>query len=127
VTKQFNNIAGTTSNQFTLGQGSGNEVRQVVLNATGTGLALDRSGNQIAVTGVEFYDAKVLARNASGGIVAKQIRGTINGTTVTRIEDVFQEDFAADVTLTSNGTTLSANCTGTGNFTIYITLTKVAE
>jgi len=124
--KTFNNTAGTTSSDFALGQGTGNEVQQVVLNATGTGLALDRTGNQIAVAGVEFYDAKVLARNANGDIVSKQLRGTISGTTVTRIEDVFQEDFAADVTLTSTGTTLSVNCTGTANFTIYITLTKVA-
>jgi hypothetical protein len=51
----------------------------------------------------------------------------VSGTVVTRIEDVFQEDFVADVTLTSDGTTLSANCTGLANFTIYITITKVAE
>lgn len=128
--KTFNNTAGTTSSDFALGQGTGNEVRQFVLSHTNlnlAGLATDRAGNQISVLGIEFYDAKLLARNASGGIVAKQLRGTISGTAVTRIEDVFQEDFAADVTLTSNGTTLNVNCTGTGNFTIYITLTKVAE
>jgi hypothetical protein len=79
------------------------------------------------VSGIEFYDAKVLARSAGGMIVSKQLRGTINGNTVTRIEDVFQEDFIADVSIASAGTTLNVNCTGTGNFTIYITLTKVAE
>jgi hypothetical protein len=110
-----------------LGQGTGSEVRQIVLNAAGPGTALDRNGGAITVGAVEFYDAKVLARDANGLIVSKQLRGTVSGTTVTRIEDIFQEDFAADVTLTSDGTTLSANCTGTGNFTIYITLTKVAE
>ena len=124
--KTFNNTAGTTSSDFVLGQGTGSEVRQIVLNATGAGLALDRTGNQIAVTGVEFYDINMLARNASSGIVSKQLRGTIHGVVVTRIEDVFQEDFAADVSLTSNGTILSVNCTGTANFTIYITLTRVA-
>jgi hypothetical protein len=113
--KTFNNTSGTTSSDFALGQG------------TNAGIAVDRTGNQINVSGIEFYDAKVLAKNASGGIVAKQLRGTINETTVTRIEDVFQEDFSADVTLTSTGTTLSVNCTGTGNFAIYITLTRVAE
>jgi hypothetical protein len=124
--KTFNNTAGTTSSDFALGQGTGNEVRQFVLSRTDGGIATDRSNNSIDISGVEFYDAKVLAKSA-GGIVAKQLRGTINGTTVTRIEDVFQEDIVADVTITSNGTTLSVNCTGTGNFTIYITLTKVAE
>jgi hypothetical protein len=124
--KTFNNTAGTTSSDFALGQGTGNEVRQFVLSRTDGGIATNRSNNSIDISGVEFYDAKVLAKSA-GGIVAKQLRGTINGTTVTRIEDVFQEDIVADVTITSNGTTLSVNCTGTGNFTIYITLTKVAE
>jgi hypothetical protein len=124
--KTFNNTAGTTSSDFALGQGTGNEVRQFVLSRTDAGIATDRSNNSIDISGVEFYDAKVLAKS-TGGIVAKQLRGTINGTTVTRIEDVFQEDIVADVEITSNGTTLSVNCTGTGNFTIYITLTRVAE
>jgi len=124
--KTYNNTAGTTSSDFALGQGTGNEVRQYSLSRTDTGIATDRTGAQIAIASVEFYDAKVLVKS-TGGIVAKQLRGTINGTTVTRIEDVFQEDIAADVTVTSDGTTLSVNCTGTGNFTIYITLTRVAE
>lgn len=124
--KTYNNTAGTTSSNFALGQGTGNEVRQYTLSCTDTGVATDRAGNQIDISGVEFYDAKVLAKS-SGGIVAKQLRGTVAGTTVTRIEDIFQEDIVADVNITSNGTTLSVNCTGTGNFTIYITLTRVAE
>jgi hypothetical protein len=125
--KTFNNTSGTTSSDFALGQGTGHEVRQFVLSCTNTGIAIDRTGNQISLSGIEFYDAKVLAKNGSGGIVAKHLRGTIHGVVVTRIEDVFQEDFSADVTVTSNGTTLNINCTGTGNFTIYITLTRVAE
>jgi hypothetical protein len=124
--KTYNNTAGTTSSDFALGQGTGNEVRQYTLSRTDTGIATDRTGAQIVIAGVEFYDARVLVKS-TGGIVAKQLRGTINGTTVTRIEDVFQEDIVADVTVTSDGTTLNVNCTGTGNFTIYITLTRVAE
>jgi hypothetical protein len=124
--KTYNNAAGTTSSDFALGQGTGHEVRQYTLSRTDAGIATDRTGSQITIAGVEFYDAKVLA-TSTGGIVAKQLRGTVNGTTVTRIEDVFQEDIVADVNVTSDGTTLSVNCTGTGNFTIYITLTRVAE
>ena len=124
--KTYNNTAGTTSSDFALGQGTGHEVRQYSLSCTDAGVATDRTGNQVSIVGVEFYDAKVLIKSSSG-IVAKQLRGTVNGSVLTRIEDVFQEDIAADVTLTSNGTTLSVNCTGTGNFTIYITLTRVAE
>jgi len=123
--KTFNNTSGTTSSDFALGQGTGNEVRQFVLSCTNTGAAVDRNGAAIDVAGIEFYDAKVLAKS-TGGVVAKQLRGTINGSTVTRIEDVFQEDIVADVGITSSGTTLSVNCTGTANFTIYITLTRVA-
>jgi hypothetical protein len=125
--KSFNNTAGTTSTEFGLGVGTGNEVRQFVLSSTGNSVALDRDGNKINVSGIEFYDAKVLARSAGGMIVAKQLRGTINGTEITRIEDLFQEDFVADVNFTSNGTELTVNCVGTGNFTVYITMTKVAE
>ncbi len=125
--KSFNNTAGTTSTEFGLGVGTGNEVRQFVLSSTGNSVALDRDGNKITVSGIEFYDAKVLARSAGGMIVAKQLRGTINGTEITRIEDLFQEDFAADVNFTSNGAELTVNCVGTGNFAVYITMTKVAE
>ena len=124
--KTFNNTSGTTSSNFALGQGTGHEVRQIVLTTDTAGPALDRTGNQISVTGIEFYDVKMLAKNAAGSIVAKQLRGTISGTTVTRIEDIFQEDFAADIALTSTGTALSIICTGAANFTIYITLTRVA-
>jgi len=127
VTKQFNNTSGTTSTDFAIGQGTGSEVKQYVLSSTGNGVAVDREGNQVAVSGVCFYDMKVVSKNDTNGIVAKHLRGTISGTVVTRIEDVFQEDFAADVELTSTGTTLSVNCTGSANFTIYITITKVAE
>jgi hypothetical protein len=123
--KTYNNTAGTTSSDFALSQGTGNEVRQYALSCTDTGVAVDRTGNQVSIVGVEFYDAKVLVKSSSG-IVAKQLRGTVNGSVVTRIEDVFQEDVVADVNMTANGTTLSVNCTGTGNFTIYITLTRVS-
>jgi hypothetical protein len=125
--KSFNNTAGTTSTEFGLGVGTGSEVRQFVLSSAGNSVALDRNGSKISITGIEFYDAKVLAKNGAGEIVAKQLRGTINGTSVTRIEDLFQEDFAADVYFTSNGAELTVNCVGTGNFTVYITMTKVAE
>ena len=125
--KTFNNIAGTTSTDFSIGQGTGSEVKQYVLSSTGNSVAVDREGNEVAVAGISFYDMKAVAKDTTGSIVAKHLRGTVSGTAVTRIEDVFQEDFAADVELTSTGTTLSVNCTGLANFTIYITITKVAE
>jgi hypothetical protein len=60
--------------------------------------------------------------------VAKQLRGTVNNTTVTRIEDIFQEEFSADVILTSNGTILTVTCKSTGsltNYTIYTTMVSI--
>jgi hypothetical protein len=123
--KTFNNIAGTTSTDFSIGQGTGSEVQHYVLSSTGNNFATDREGNEVSVSGVSFYDMKVVAKNNTGSIVAKHLRGTISNTTVTRIEDIFQEDFSADVSLTSDGTLLSVNCTGSANFTIYITITKV--
>ena len=130
--KTYNNTAGTTSNQFTLGQGTGAEVRHFVLTASTTAsnaFALTRDGVDIDLNGVEFYDIKVLARNGSD-IVARHIRGTISGPTITRIEDVFQEDFSANVTLTSANSILSIECTPEGatqtDYTIYVVLTRVS-
>ena len=130
--KTYNNTAGTTSNQFTLGEGSGAEVRHFVLTASTTVsnvFAVARDGVDINLNGVEFYDIKVLARNGSD-IVARHIRGTISGLTITRIEDVFQEDFSANVTLTSANSVLSIECTPEGvtqtDYTIYIVLTRVS-
>ena len=130
--KTYNNTAGTTSNQFTLGEGSGAEVRHFVLTASTTAsnaFALTRDGVDIDLDGVEFYDIKVLARNGSS-IVARHIRGTISGLTITRIEDVFQEDFSANVTLTSANSVLSIECTPEGvtqtDYTIYVVLTRVS-
>jgi len=60
--------------------------------------------------------------------MARQLRGTVSGSTVSRIEDVFQEDFPADVTLTSDGATLSVECKHTDSpttYTIYATMTSV--
>lgn len=130
--KTYNNTAGTTSNQFTLGEGSGAEVRHFVLTASTTAsneFAVTRDGLDIDLAGVEFYDIKVLAQNDSG-VVARSIRGTISGTTITKIEDVFQEDFSADVTLTSANSILSIECTPAGttqtDYTIYAVLTRVS-
>ena len=130
--KTYNNTAGTTSNQFTLGEGSGAEVRHFVLTAAPMGsseYAVTRSGEEIDVSGVEFYDIKVLAQNGSG-IAARSIRGTISGTTITKIEDVFQEDFSADVELASVNSKLKIECTPAGvtqtDYTIYVVLTRVS-
>ena len=130
MSRQFNNSTGTTSTEFQLGAGTGAEVRQFVLTAIVNGapvMATDRASNEIAVAGVEFYDIKLLAKDATG-TVARHIRGTVSGTTTTRITDTFQEDFDGDIAVTSNGTTFSVECTSTtsANFTIYVTLTRVS-
>jgi len=130
--KTYNNTAGTTSNQFTLGQGTGAEVRHFVLTASTTAsneFAVSRDGVDVDLDGVEFYDIKVLARNGSS-IVARHIRGTITGSTITRIEDVFQEDFSANVVLTSANSIFKIACTPDGvtqtDYTIYVVLTRVS-
>ena len=132
MTKQFNNIAGTTSNQFTLGEGSGAEVRHFTLTASTSGtnqFAVTRDGAEIDLSGIEFYDIKVLASSTTG-IVARHIRGTISGLTITRIEDVFQEDFSANVVLTSANSIFKIECLPAGvtqtEYTIYVILTRVS-
>jgi len=130
VTKQFNNISGTTSNNWEIGVGT-QTATQYVTWAVCDALdipAVDKQNNSIAVSGLNFYDMKIVAKNATGQIMAKQLRGTVNGTTVTRIEDIFQEEFSADVTLTSNGTILTVTCKNTGsltNYTIYTTMVSI--
>jgi hypothetical protein len=130
--KTYNNTAGTTSNQFTLGEGTGAEVRHFLLTASPAGsnqLAVTRDGTDIELNGVEFYDIKVLAKKGSS-VVARHIRGTILGATITRIEDVFQEDFSANITLTSAGSKLNIECLPDGatqsKYTIYVVLTRVS-
>lgn len=133
VYPQFTNTKGTTSTEFRLGAGTGAEVRHFVLTAEVSGapvLAQDREGHEIHVSGVdaEFYDIKLLAAGQGGGLVARNIRGTVISSVVTRITDTFQEDFDGDVTITSNGSTFSVECTSTtaANFTVYVTLTRVS-
>jgi hypothetical protein len=131
MSNKFNNTTGTTAPEFRLAAGTNSEVRHVVLtasNVTSAMAALDRYGNEIAISGIEFYDLKVVAiRNSDSAIASKNVRGTISSTTVTRIEDIFQEDHDADVVLTSDGTTFTVSCTssGTSTFTVYATLVKV--
>jgi hypothetical protein len=130
VTKQFNNLSGTTSNNWEIGVGNQTAIQYVtwaVCNTTDA-LARDKEDNSIPVNGLNFYDMKIVAKNVQGQIMAKQLRGTVNGTNVTRIEDIFQEEFSADVTLTSNGTTLTVTCKSTGsltNYTIYTTMVSI--
>jgi hypothetical protein len=128
--KKFNNISGTTSSSYAIGVGKATAVQHVVYAVCDLTdvAAKDKNNNELPVNGIEFYDMKIIAKNVAGNIVAKQLRGTVNGTTVTRIEDIFQEEFPADVELTSNGTTLIVTCKNTGsmtNYTIYATMISV--
>jgi hypothetical protein len=127
VTKKFNNLAGTTSSNWEIGIGSQTAIQYVTWAICDTvdTPALDKEEGSIAVSGLNFYDMKIVAKNDAGYIVAKQLRGTINGTVVTRIEDIFQEEFSADVELTSNGTTLTVTCKSTGSLTKYTVYTTI--
>lgn len=125
--KKFNNISGTTSSSYAIGVGKATAVQYVIYAVCNLNdvAAKDKNNNELPVDGIEFYDMKIVAKNANGDIMAKQLRGTVNGTTVTRIEDIFQEEFSADVVLTSNGTKLTVTCKDTGsltNYTIYATM-----
>lgn len=130
MSRQFTNTTGTTSTEFQLGAGTGAEVRHFVLTAkvnNTPAVAQDRDGNEITISGIEFYDIKLLATSDLGSL-ARNIRGTVAGNIVTKIADTFQEDFDGDITITSNGSTLSVECTSTNaaNFTVYVTLTRVS-
>jgi hypothetical protein len=130
MTKKYNSISGTTASEFTIGVGTAQSV-QYVLSAVCLGsdtVALDKNDDKISFTGFQFYDMKIVAKNTAGLVLAKQIRGTINNTTVTKIEDTFQEELSADVRLTSNGSVFTMTCLATGtetHYTIHVTLTSV--
>jgi hypothetical protein len=129
--KNYNNNAGTTSSNFAISVGSASSAVQHILGATCNATdvaAKDKNNGEIALSGIVFYDMKIVAKNAAGKIAAKQLRGTVAGTTVKRIEEIFQEDFSADVVLSSSGTTLTVTCKHTGSlthYTIYATMTSV--
>lgn len=132
MSKQFNNTSGTTSNEFSIGVGSSN-VRHIILGATcttGNELAVGRSGSNIAIDGIEFFDLKMLARDQDGKIATKQLRGSIvaNGA-ITKIEDIFEEGFNGNVLLTLNGNTLSITCVQgtatTATYSVYISLQRI--
>lgn len=127
----YNNINGTVSETFALGAGSEHSVRQFLLTAkttTADVVAATNKNDVISVSGVEFFDVKVVAKNVGNLIVAKQLHGTIYNGVVTRIEEIFQEEFAADVTLSSVNNVFTILCAATStdtSYTIHCTLTKV--
>lgn len=130
--KTFNNVAGTTSSEFSIGVGTIG-VRQVVLSAICVGsdtAALDRDAQSMQISGTEFYDLKVLGIDQAGNRFAQQIRGTVteNGS-VTKIEDVFEEDFEGGIELAVVGNELQINClisnATTATYNIYITLQRI--
>jgi len=134
MTKQFNNISGTTSNAFEVGAGFATSARQVVLTAVCNGAdasAGDRFEGNIKIAGTEFYDMKVLAVDSTGKRFAKQQRGTIAGNNITKIEDIFEEDFDGDIELSSDGQSLNIVCkigsATSATYSIYITLQRVID
>ena len=115
MSKQFNNAHGTTSSEFNLGVGFGTNLRSYVLFAESNGVnpivAGDRFEDTIELTGVEFFDLKMLATDSAGNIATKQIRGRVSpGGTVYKVEDIFQETAEADVELVIAGNVLNITC-----------------
>lgn len=130
--KTFNNTAGTTSSEFTIGVGT-TGLRQIVLGAVCLGAdtsAVDRVGNEITIEGTEFFDIKILAVDQAGNRLTKQLRGSASGSSVSKIEDTFEEDFDGGVVLTLSNGTLEVQClTGsstTATYSIYATLQRVS-
>lgn len=130
--KTYNNIAGTTSSEFSIGEGAVS-VRQMVFGAVCVGAdsnALDRNGNQLSVAGTEFYDLKLLATDNLGNRVTKQLRGTITvGSSITKIEDTFEEGFNGAIALTLNANTVTMSCkigsATSATYSVYIALQRI--
>jgi hypothetical protein len=129
--KSFNNTAGTTSSEFSIGVGATN-VRHMVLGAVCTGsntIANDKEGNSISIAGVEFFDMKILGVDRNGNRITKHIRGTAVGSTVKKIEDTFEEGFDGGVQLAVSNNTLIVTClvgsTVNATYSIYVTLQRI--
>jgi hypothetical protein len=130
--KTFNNTAGTTSSEFSIGVGA-TGLRQIVLGAVCSGTnssALDREGNEITIEGTEFFDIKILAVDQAGNRLTKQFRGTAAGSSVNKIEDTFEEAFDGGVKLSLSSNTLEILCLAgsstTATYSIYASLQRVS-
>ncbi len=131
--KTFNNTAGTTSSEFTIGAGT-TGLRQIVLGAVCSGTnaqAVDREGNSITLEGVEFFDIKVLGVDQAGNRLTKQIRGSaVVGGTIQKIEDTFEEGFDGDISLSLVGSALDIECqlgsATSATFSIYTVLQRIS-
>lgn len=127
MSKNFANIAGTTSSEFRVSSGSTAMVRYLVLTGEGGTNASNRESTPIVLGDHEFYDLKVIAKDGTD-IWAAQLRGLITASTTTRIEDVFSEDIpTADITVTNATGNLNIALAGasTIEYTISITLTRM--
>lgn len=127
MSKNFQNIAGTTSSEFRLSSGSTAMVRYLVLTGEGGTNASNREATPIVLGDHEFYDLKVIAKDGTD-VYASQMRGLITTINTTRIEDVFAEDVSgADITVTNTSGNLNIALAGasTIEYTISITLTRM--
>lgn len=130
--KTFNSTAGTTSSEFSIGVGA-TGLRQIALGAVCSGTnssALDREGNKINIEGAEFFDIKILAVDQAGNRLTKQIRGSAAGSSISKIEDTFEEAFDGGVTLSLSSNTLDILCLAgsstTATYSIYASLQRVS-
>lgn len=128
--KQFSNTSGTTSSEFELGTGFDTNVRYIVLSAVTDGdtNAVDRNGQEITISGVEFFELKMLAKDTAGNVSTKQLKGSVTESgSVYSIEEVFQDSAGADITLSVNGATLSITCLHGSvalTYNIYVSLLR---
>ena len=132
MSKRFNNIAGTTSSEFEIGTGSVS-VRHIVLGAVCTStsaIAVDRENAQPQVSGIEFIDMKVLAKDNAGNILTKQFRGSVNQDgNINLVEDTFEEGFNGSISVTLSGNNLLITCSKgsatSATFSVYVTLQRI--
>lgn len=133
-----NDGAGTWGMYVWIGAGwtqisAGDQPRYYKLTASVTGspqIALDGLGNSIEHGPVEFYEIKMRAEDALGNLSTRRIHGVISGTDVARVDDILQDDLAANITVTTNGSALTIICADPGIATEYVlqtTLTRVKD
>lgn len=130
INKQFSNSSGTTSSEFELGAGFSTNVRHIVLSAVTDGdtNAVDRNGQEIEISGVEFFEIKMLAKDTAGNVSTKQMKGSVTeGGSVYSVEEIYQDSASANITLGITGSTLSIVCAHSSlelTYNIYVSLLR---
>lgn len=92
--------------------------------------ALDLGGNRLLRHAIDFYEIRMHAIDSMGNESVRHVKGVISGMDILRIDEILQEDFFANITMSTDGHELTILCSDPGmpvDFTIYVSLIKIKD